>query len=141
MIFMKTVNEMLKAIVLAGRDEDNMEPGENASATNEVMVIFSGYDTAYDEDSGDEIEDSSSEIYEIYINAKALEKNFLYKEPSELLGMEIVEKNQIHIRAVLDTKSNVLHMNQFEEYVRGVGGVSVDSIHKVILAAYKQISD
>ncbi len=138
---MKTVDEMLKEIVLAGRDEGNMEPGENASATNEVMVIFSGYDTAYDEDSGDEIEDFNSEIYEIYINAKALENNFSYKEPSELLGMEIVEKNQIHIRAVLDVKSNVLHMNQFEEYVRDVGDVSVDSIHKVIQASYKQISD
>lgn len=138
---MKKIDEMLKEIILAGRDEGTMEPGDNTSATAEVMVIFNGYDTAYDEDSGDEVEDQNSEIYEIYINAKALEKNFSYKEPSELLGMEIAEKNQIHIRAVLDIKSNALHMNQFEDYVRDVNGVSVDSIHKVIQASYKQISD
>ncbi len=138
---MKRIDEMLKEIILAGRDEGFMEPGDNTSATAEVMVIFNGYDTAYDEDSGDEVEDQNSEIYEIYINAKALEKNFSYKDPSELLGMEIAEKNQIHIRAVLDIKSNALHMNQFEEYVRDVNGVSVDSIHKVIQASYKQISN
>ena len=33
---MATLDEMLKKIVLAGRDEGFMEPGDNVSATGEV---------------------------------------------------------------------------------------------------------
>jgi len=138
---MNNIQEMLKAIVLAGRDEGYMEPGDNASATAEILVIFSGYDQAYDEDEDEEVDDLNSEIYEIYINAKALEAGFSYADPEEILGIEVEQKDQIHIRAVYEVDKGYIHMNSLEEYVDLNEGLSLSAITNVIQTAYEQISD
>ena len=138
---MNNIQEMLKAIVLAGRDEGYMEPGDNASATSEILVIFSGYDQAYDEDEDEEVDDLNSEIYEIYINAKALEAGFSYADPEEILGIEVEQKDQIHIRAVYEVDKGYIHMNSLEEYVDLNEGLSLSAITNVIQTAYEQISD
>ncbi len=138
---MNNIQEMLKAIVLAGRDEGYMEPGDNASATSEILVIFSGYDQAYDEDEGEEVDDLNSEIYEIFINAKALEEGFSYSEPEDILGIEIGVKGQIHIRAVYEIDKDYLHMNSIEDYIDENEDISVSLITNVIQTAYEQISD
>ena len=138
---MNNIQEMLKAIVLAGRDEGYMEPGDNASATAEILVIFSGYDQAYDEDEDEEVDDLNSEIYEIYINAKALEAGFCYADPEEILGIEVEQKDQIHIRAVYEVDKGYIHMNSLEEYVDLNEGLSLSAITNVIQAAYQQVTD
>ena len=138
---MNNIQEMLKAIILAGRDEGYMEPGDNASATSEILVIFSGYDQAYDEDEDEEVDDLNSEIYEIYINAKALEAGFSYADPEEILGIEVEQKDQIHIRAVYEVDKGYIHMNSLEEYVDLNEGLSLSAITNVIQTAYEQISD
>ncbi len=138
---MNNIQEMLKAIVLAGRDEGYMEPGDNASATAEILVIFSGYDQAYDEDEDEEVDDLNSEIYEIYINANALEPGFCYADPEEILGIEVEQKNQIHIRAVYEVDKGYIHMNSLEEYVDLNEGLSLAAITNVIQAAYQQVTD
>lgn len=138
---MNNIQEMLKAIVLAGRDEGYMEPGDNASATAEILVIFSGYDQAYDEDEDKEVDDLNSEIYEIYINAKALEAGFSYADPEEILGIEVEQKDQIHIRAVYEVDKGYIHMNSLEEYVDLNEGLSLSAITNVIQAAYLQVTD
>jgi len=138
---MNNIQEMLKAIVLAGRDEGYMEPGDNASATAEILVIFSGYDQAYDEDEDEEVDDLNSEIYEIYINAKALEAGFSYADPEEILGIEVEQKDQIHIRAVYEVDKGYIHMNSLEEYVDLNEGLSLAAITNVIQAAYQQVTD
>jgi hypothetical protein len=138
---MNNIQEMLKAIVLAGRDEGYMEPGDNASATAEILVIFSGYDQAYDEDEDEEVDDLNSEIYEIYINAKALEAGFSYADPEEILGIEVEQKDQIHIRAVYEVDKGYIHMNSLEEYVDLNEGLSLSAITNVIQAAYQQVTD
>lgn len=138
---MNNIQEMLKAIVLAGRDEGYMEPGDNASATAEILVIFSGYDQAYDEDEDEEVDDLNSEIYEIYINAKALEAGFSYADPEEILGIEVEQKDQIHIRAVYEVDKGYIHMNSLEEYVDLNEGLSLSAITNVIQAAYLQVTD
>ena len=138
---MNNIQEMLKAIVLAGRDEGYMEPGDNASATAEILVIFSGYDQAYDEDEDEEVDDLNSEIYEIYINANALEPGFCYADPEEILGIEVEQKDQIHIRAVYEVDKGYIHMNSLEEYVDLNEGLSLSAITNVIQTAYEQISD
>ena len=138
---MNNIQEMLKAIILAGRDEGYMEPGDNASATAEILVIFSGYDQAYDEDEDEEVDDLNSEIYEIYINAKALEAGFSYADPEEILGIEVEQKDQIHIRAVYEVDKGYIHMNSLEEYVDLNEGLSLAAITNVIQAAYQQVTD
>ena len=138
---MNNIQEMLKAIVLAGRDEGYMEPGDNASATAEILVIFSGYDQAYDEDEDEEVDDLNSEIYEIYINANALEPGFCYADPEEILGIEVEQKDQIHIRAVYEVDKGYIHMNSLEEYVDLNEGLSLSAITNVIQAAYQQVTD
>jgi hypothetical protein len=138
---MNNIQEMLKAIILAGRDEGYMEPGDNASATAEILVIFSGYDQAYDEDEDEEVDDLNSEIYEIYINAKALEAGFSYADPEEILGIEVEQKDQIHIRAVYEVDKGYIHMNSLEEYVDLNEGLSLSAITNVIQAAYQQVTD
>lgn len=138
---MNNIQEMLKAIVLAGRDEGYMEPGDNASATAEILVIFSGYDQAYDEDEDEEVDDLNSEIYEIYINAKALEAGFSYADPEEILGIEVEQKDQIHIRAVYEVDKGYIHMNSLEEYVDLNEELSLSAITNVIQAAYQQVTD
>ena len=138
---MNNIQEMLKAIVLAGRDEGYMEPGDNASATAEILVIFSGYDQAYDEDEDEEVDDLNSEIYEIYINAKELEAGFSYADPEEILGIEVEQKDQIHIRAVYEVDKGYIHMNSLEEYVDLNEGLSLSAITNVIQAAYQQVTD
>ena len=138
---MNNIQEMLKAIVLAGRDEGYMEPGDNASATAEILVIFSGYDQAYDEDEDEEVDDLNSEIYEIYINAKALEAGFSYADPEEILGIVVEQKDQIHIRAVYEVDKGYIHMNSLEEYVDLNEGLSLSAITNVIQAAYQQVTD
>ena len=138
---MNNIQEMLKAIVLAGRDEGYMEPGDNASATAEILVIFSGYDQAYDEDEDEEVDDLNSEIYEIYINANALEPGFSYADPEEILGIEVEQKDQIHIRAVYEVDKGYIHMNSLEEYVDLNEGLSLSAITNVIQAAYQQVTD
>lgn len=138
---MNNIQEMLKAIVLAGRDDGYMEPGDNASATAEILVIFSGYDQAYDEDEDEEIDDLNSEIYDIYINANALEAGFYYADPEEILGIEVEQKDQIHIRAVYEVDKNHIHMNPLEEYVDLNEGISLAAITNVIKAAYQQVTD
>ena len=138
---MNNIQEMLKAIILAGRDEGYMEPGDNASATAEILVIFSGYDQAYDEDEDEEVDDLNSEIYEIYINANALEPGFCYADPEEILGIEVEQKDQIHIRAVYEVDKGYIHMNSLEEYVDLNEGLSLAAITNVIQAAYQQATD
>ena len=138
---MNNIQEMLKAIILAGRDEGYMEPGDNASATAEILVIFSGYDQAYDEAEDEEVDDLNSEIYEIYINAKALEAGFSYADPEEILGIEVEQKDQIHIRAVYEVDKGYIHMNSLEEYVDLNEGLSLSAITNVIQAAYQQVTD
>lgn len=138
---MNNIQEMLKAIVLAGRDDGYMEPGDNASATAEILVIFSGYDQAYDEDEDEEIDDLNSEIYDIYINANALEAGFYYPDPEEILGIEVEQKDQIHIRAVYEVDKGYIHMNSLEEYVDLNEGLSLSAITNVIQAAYQQVTD
>ncbi len=138
---MNNIQEMLKAIILAGRDEGYMELGDNASATAEILVIFSGYDQAYDEDEDEEVDDLNSEIYEIYINAKALEAGFSYADPEEILGIEVEQKDQIHIRAVYEVDKGYIHMNSLEEYVDLNEGLSLAAITNVIQAAYQQVTD
>ena len=138
---MNNIQEMLKAIILAGRDEGYMEPGDNASATAEILVIFSGYDQAYDEDEDEEVDDLNSEIYEIYINANALEPGFCYADPEEILGIEVEQKDQIHIRAVYEVDKGYIHMNSLEEYVDLNEGLSLSAITNVIQAAYQQVTD
>jgi hypothetical protein len=138
---MNNIQEMLKAIILAGRDEGYMEPGDNASATAEILVIFSGYDQAYDEDEDEEVDDLNSEIYEIYINANALEPGFCYADPEEILGIEVEQKDQIHIRAVYEVDKGYIHMNSLEEYVDLNEGLSLAAITNVIQAAYQQVTD
>jgi hypothetical protein len=118
-----------------------MEPGDNASATAEILVIFSGYDQAYDEDEDEEVDDLNSEIYEIYINAKALEAGFSYADPEEILGIEVEQKDQIHIRAVYEVDKGYIHMNSLEEYVDLNEGLSLSAITNVIQAAYQQVTD
>ena len=138
---MNNIQEMLKAIILAGRDEGYMEPGDNASATAEILVIFGGYDQAYDEDEDKEVDDLNSEIYEIYINANALEVGFCYADPEEILGIEVEQKDQIHIRAVYEVDKGYIHMNSLEEYVDLNEGLSLSAITNVIQAAYQQVTD
>lgn len=138
---MNNIQEMLKAIILAGRDEGYMEPGDNASATAEILVIFGGYDQAYDEDEDKEVDDLNSEIYEIYINANALEVGFCYADPEEILGIEVEQNDQIHIRAVYEVDKGYIHMNSLEEYVDLNEGLSLDAITNVIQAAYQQVTD
>lgn len=138
---MNNIQEMLKAIILAGRDEGYMEPGDNASATAEILVIFGGYDQAYDEDEDKEVDDLNSEIYEIYINANALEVGFCYADPEEILGIEVEQKDQIHIRAVYEVDKGYIHMNSLEEYVDLNEGLSLAAITNVIQAAYQQVTD
>lgn len=138
---MNNIQEMLKAIILAGRDEGYMEPGDNASATAEILVIFSGYDQAYDEDEDEEVDDLNSEIYEIYINANALEPGFYYADPEEILGIEVEQNDQIHIRAVYEIDKGYIHMNSLEEYVDLNEGISLAAITNVIQAAYQQVTD
>jgi hypothetical protein len=118
-----------------------MEPGDNASATAEILVIFSGYDQAYNEDEDEEVDDLNSEIYEIFINAKALEEGFSYSEPEDILGIEIGVKGQIHIRAIYEIDKDYLHMNSIEDYIDENEDISVTLITNVIQAAYEQISD
>lgn len=138
---MNNIQEMLKAIILAGRDEGYMEPGDNASATAEVLVMFSGYAQAYDDDEDKEVDDLNSEIYEIFINAKALEEGYSYSEPKDILGIEIGKKGQIHIRAVYEIDKDYLHMNSIEDYIDENEEISISIITNVIQAAYEQISD
>lgn len=138
---MNNIQEMLKTIILAGRDDGYMEPGDNASATAEILVIFSGYDQAYDEDEDEKIDDLNSEIYDIYINANALEAGFYYPDPEEILGIEVEQKDQIHIRAVYEVDKGYIHMNSLEEYVNLNEGLSLSAITNVIQAAYQQVTD
>jgi hypothetical protein len=128
--------EMLKAIILAGRDEGFMEPGDDVSATNEILVIFSGHDQIYDEDEDQEIDDENNEIYEVYINAKALDDGFAYAEHDDYMGIEIGHDNEIHIRAVYEVDKDYLHTNMLEEYVESAKNVSLEEITKVIEIAY-----
>lgn len=136
---MNNAQEMLKAIVLAGRDEGYMEPGDNASATAEVLVIYSGHDQTYNEDKDEEVDDINSEIYEIFINVKALDKDFEYSDPESILDIEVAQKGQIHIRAVYEIDKDYLFMNSLKDYVNDAEGTSLDAITNVIQAAYEQV--
>ena len=60
---MIAVDEMLKAIVLSGRDEGYMDDGDAVSATNQIMVYFNGFDKTYD-DKDEEIDDKEKEKWE-----------------------------------------------------------------------------
>ena len=132
---------MLKALIKAGRDEGFMDAGDDISPTNEVLIIFNGFDSIESEDDDQEIDDPYSEIYEIYINAKALDNGFTYSEHFEYMGIEIGHVNEIHIRAVYEVDKDYLHTNMLEEYVEMARGISVDEVKKVIEAAHSNYFD
>jgi hypothetical protein len=132
---------MLKALIKAGRDEGFMDAGDDISPTNEVLIIFNGFDSIESEDDDQEIDDPNSEIYEIYINAKALDNGFTYSEHFEYMGIEIGHANEIHIRAVYEVDKDYLHTNMLEEYVEMARGISVDEVKKVIEAAHSNYFD
>ena len=133
--------EMLKAVVLAGRDEGYMEAGDNISATGEILVIFSGFDQSYDDETDDYLDDENNEIYEIYINKKALIKDFEYEDQESFLDIESTVKGQIHIRAVYEVDQDILHMNELEEYIGDTEEINLADVSKLIKLAYKNISD
>ncbi len=138
---MTTLDEMLKKIVLAGRDEGFMEPGDNVSATGEVLVIFIGNEQVYDEDLDQEIADENSEIYDIYIHIDATADDFEYPSIDEFLGIEISVNGMIHIRAVYEVASDYLHANPIEEYIENAEGVTLAKIKKVINASFEAVDD
>jgi hypothetical protein len=132
---------MLKALIKAGRDEGFMDEGDNISQANEVLIIFSGFESIESEYEDQDTEDTNSEIYEIYINAKALDEGFTYAEHHELMGIEFGHKNEIHIRAVYEVDKDSLHTNILEEYVEMARDISVDEVKKVIEAAHNNYFD
>ena len=136
---MATLDEMIKAIVLAGRDEGFMEPGDNVSATSEVLVIFSGFDQIYDEDKEEEVEDINNEIYDIYINKNAISDDFVYQDREEILDIEISQENELHIRAVYEVDKDYLHMNMIEELIADTDGLNLDDVSRVIESAYENL--
>lgn len=136
---MATLDEMIKAIVLAGRDEGFMEPGDNVSATSEVLVIFSGFDQIYDEDQEEEVEDINNEIYDIYINKNAISDDFVYQDREEILDIEISQENELHIRAVYEVDKDYLHMNMIEELIADTDGLNLDDVSRVIESAYENL--
>jgi hypothetical protein len=138
---MSTLDEMLKKIVLAGRDEGFMEPGDNVSATGEVLVIFSGNEQVYDEDLDQEIADENNEIYDIYIHVDATTDDFEYPSINEFLGIEISVNGMIHIRAVYEVASDYLHANPIEDYIENAEGVTLSKIKKVIEASFEAVDD
>lgn len=136
---MATLDEMIKAIVLAGRDEGFMEPGDNVSATSEVLVIFSGFDQIYDEDQEEEVEDINNEIYDIYINKNAISDDFIYQDREEILDIEISQENELHIRAVYEVDKDYLHMNMIEELIADSDDLNLDDVSRVIESAYENL--
>ena len=138
---MATLDEMLKKIVLAGRDEGFMEPGDNVSATGEVLVIFGGNEQVYDEDLDQETADENSEIYDIYIHVDATADDFEYPHIDDSLGLEIMVNGMIHIRATYEVASDYLHTNPIDEYIENAEGVTLAKIKKVIKASFEVVDD
>lgn len=136
---MSDLNEMIKAIVLAGRDEGYMEAGDDISATSEVLVYFNGYDQKYDQDEDEEVDDLNNEIFDIYINAKALEDGFSYEDRESIFGIDVMKKNEVQIRAVYEVDRDYLHMNDIEDVVNEVEGLDFDAISAVIETAYDNL--
>ena len=89
---MNNIQEMLKAIILAGRDEGYMEPGDNASATAEILVIFSGYDQAYNEDEDEEIHVKSKSKR---VTKSKSKKNSAIKSLFDLKPIENISENYL----------------------------------------------
>ena len=137
---MITVDEMLKAIVLSGRDEGYMDDGDDVSATNQIMVYFNGFDKTYD-DKNEEIDDINNEIYDIYIHVDALIDDFEYPEPTEYLGIEFGHRGMVHIRAVYEVDKDYLHFNPIEEYADSKKGITATKLKKVLKAAYESVSN
>ena len=135
---MKKEDEMLKAIVLSGRDEGYMDAGDDVSATNQIMVYFNGFDKTYDHND-EEIDDINNEIYDIYIHVDAYLDDFEYTEPSEYLGIEIEQRGMAHIRAVYEVSKDYLHFNPLEEYADSKNGITVTKLKKVLKAAFESI--
>lgn len=138
---MATIDVMLKKIILAGRDEGFMSAGDDISATNEILVIFSGNEQVYEQEEDQEVDDENNEIYELYIHVDALKDDFQYPEIDDFLDIEISIKGMIHIRAVYEVDKDYLHMNQLDDYVSSATGVTIAKINKVIKAAYENVTD
>jgi len=138
---MATVDEMIKTVLMAGRDEGYMDDGDDISASNEIVIIYTGLEQVFNEDEGQEVDDPNNEIYEIYIHVDALSPDFQYPETDEFFGIQIGKVGLVHIRAVYEVDKDYLHFNPLEEYVASSKGVTLAKLKKVIKAAYEAVSD
>jgi hypothetical protein len=138
---MAAIEKMLKDVVLAGRDEGYMEHGDNVSATSQIMVIYSGNDKIFDEQSDQEIDDVNNEIYDIFIHVDALKEDFEYTAPESYFAVVVLPKGMAHIRAVYEVDKEYLHFNLLSDYAENAIGVTTTSLKKVLKAAYDSISD
>jgi len=138
---MATVEEMIKTVLMAGRDEGYMDDGDDISASSEIVIFYSGLEQVFNEEDGQEVDDPNNEIYEIYIHVDALSPDFQYPEADEFFGIQIGKEGVVHIRAVYEVDKDYLHFNPLEEYVASSKGVTLAKLKKVIKAAYEAVSE
>lgn len=142
---MASFDEILKAVIVAGRDEGFMESGDDVSATSEVKVYFFGYDQKFneeDEDDDEEVDDHNNEIYDVYIHVDALKPDFDYANViDEYWGPQKTVPGMVNIRCVYEIDKDYLHVNLLEEYIEMTSKVTEAKINKVLKSAFKSISD
>ena len=139
---MPSFDEMLKALIVACRDEGFMESGDDVSATSEVKVYFFGYDQKFNEDDDEEVDDHNNEIYDVYIHMDALKPDFDYSDViDDVWGFEKIVPGMINIRCVYEVDKDYLHLNLLEEYIEMTSEVTEAKINKVLKSAYDSISD
>lgn len=138
---MASFDEMLKALIVACRDEGFMESADDVSATSEVKVYFFGYEQKFNEDE-EEVDDHNNEIYDVYIHVDALKSDFNYDEVvDKIWGIQKTVPGMVNIRCVYEIDKDYLHFNLLEEYIEMTSGVTEAKINKVLKSAFKSISD